>query len=79
LRHPQRTARVLDSDQPPWSVQRVLPTGNAPCPVGDGTYVLDGLLREYDDGRAAFELWKAAIAAGGPDNITLAVVRIADR
>ncbi|MCG0063565.1 serine/threonine-protein phosphatase [Streptomyces tricolor] len=41
--------------------------------------VLDGVLREYDDGRAAFELWKAAIAAGGPDNITLAVVRVADR
>ncbi|PZH06904.1 serine/threonine protein phosphatase [Streptomyces sp. NTH33] len=40
--------------------------------------VLDGVLREYDDGRAAFELWKAAIKAGGPDNITLAVVRIAD-
>jgi PPM family protein phosphatase len=40
--------------------------------------VLDGVLREHDDGRAAFELWKAAIAAGGPDNITLAVVRIAE-
>ncbi len=39
---------------------------------------IDEVLREYDDGRAAFELWKAAIAAGGPDNITLAVVRIAD-
>jgi serine/threonine protein phosphatase PrpC len=41
--------------------------------------VLDGVLREYDDGRAAFELWKAAIEAGGPDNCTLAIVRIADR
>jgi serine/threonine protein phosphatase PrpC len=41
--------------------------------------VLDGVLSEYDDGRAVFELWKAAIAAGGPDNITLAVVRVADR
>jgi serine/threonine protein phosphatase PrpC len=40
--------------------------------------VLEEVLREYDDGRAAFELWKAAIAAGGPDNITLAVVRVAD-
>ncbi|MFD0403600.1 PP2C family protein-serine/threonine phosphatase [Kitasatospora sp. NPDC127121] len=30
------------------------------------------------DGRAAFELWKAAIAAGGPDNITLALVRIGE-
>lgn len=45
-----------------------------PLPQG----VLDGLLREYDDGRAAFELWKAAIAAGGPDNITLALLRVAD-
>ncbi|MGX4693953.1 PP2C family protein-serine/threonine phosphatase [Streptomyces sp. JNUCC 63] len=41
--------------------------------------VLDGLLREYDDGRAAFELWKAAVEAGGPDSITLAVVRITDQ
>ncbi|MFE7190021.1 PP2C family protein-serine/threonine phosphatase [Kitasatospora sp. NPDC057541] len=32
---------------------------------------------ERADGRAAFELWKAAIEAGGPDNITLALVRIA--
>ncbi|MBT2482439.1 PP2C family serine/threonine-protein phosphatase [Streptomyces sp. ISL-94] len=38
--------------------------------------VIDDLLRVHDDGRAAFELWKAAIAAGGPDNITLALVRI---
>jgi serine/threonine protein phosphatase PrpC len=33
-------------------------------------------LSERADGRAAFELWKAAIEAGGPDNITLALVRI---
>ncbi|MGW1504397.1 PP2C family protein-serine/threonine phosphatase [Streptomyces mirabilis] len=39
---------------------------------------IDAVTREHDDGRAAFELWKAAIAAGGPDNITLAVVRIGD-
>ncbi|MFJ3792319.1 PP2C family protein-serine/threonine phosphatase [Kitasatospora sp. NPDC090091] len=31
---------------------------------------------ERGDGRAAFELWKAAIEAGGPDNISLALVRI---
>ncbi|MCX5095283.1 serine/threonine-protein phosphatase [Streptomyces sp. NBC_00365] len=37
---------------------------------------IDAVTREHDGGRAAFELWKAAIAAGGPDNITLAVVRI---
>ncbi|MFD9129993.1 PP2C family protein-serine/threonine phosphatase [Kitasatospora sp. NPDC059571] len=37
---------------------------------------LAALLAAYDDGRAAFELWRAAIDAGGPDNITLALVRI---
>lgn len=37
---------------------------------------IDAVTREHDGGRAAFELWKAAIAAGGPDNITLAVVRV---
>ncbi|WP_371482642.1 PP2C family serine/threonine-protein phosphatase [Kitasatospora sp. NBC_00315] len=31
---------------------------------------------ERADGRAAFDLWKAAIEAGGPDNITLALVRV---
>ncbi|MFB7125511.1 serine/threonine-protein phosphatase [Kitasatospora xanthocidica] len=31
---------------------------------------------DRSDGRAAFELWKAAIEAGGPDNITLALVRV---
>ncbi|MFB7507451.1 PP2C family protein-serine/threonine phosphatase [Streptomyces broussonetiae] len=40
--------------------------------------VLEEVMRECDDGRAAFELWKAAIEAGGPDNITLAVIRVAD-
>ncbi|KAB1147175.1 serine/threonine-protein phosphatase [Streptomyces luteolifulvus] len=40
--------------------------------------VIEVVLREHEDGRAAFELWKAAIEAGGPDNITLAVVRIGD-
>ena len=42
------------------------------------TDVIEELMRDHNDGRAAFELWKAAIAAGGPDNITLAVVRVAD-
>ncbi|MEU3778712.1 PP2C family serine/threonine-protein phosphatase [Streptomyces sp. NPDC032472] len=37
---------------------------------------LDELLRVHDDGKAAFELWRAAIEAGGPDNITLALIRI---
>ncbi|MEV0183375.1 protein phosphatase 2C domain-containing protein [Streptomyces sp. NPDC050625] len=40
--------------------------------------VIDDVMREHDDGRAVVELWKAAIEAGGPDNITLAVVRVAD-
>jgi serine/threonine protein phosphatase PrpC len=40
--------------------------------------VIDDVMREHDDSRAAVELWKAAIEAGGPDNITLAVVRVAD-
>ncbi|WP_405600113.1 serine/threonine-protein phosphatase [Streptomyces sp. NBC_01410] len=40
--------------------------------------VIDELLRVHDDGRAAFELWKAAIEAGGPDNITLALVRLSE-
>jgi len=33
------------------------------------------VLRQHEDGRAVFELWKAAIEAGGPDNITIALVR----
>jgi serine/threonine protein phosphatase PrpC len=36
------------------------------------------ILHEHEDGRAAFELWKAAIDGGGPDNITLAVCRLAE-
>jgi serine/threonine protein phosphatase PrpC len=36
------------------------------------------ILHEHEDGRAAFELWKAAIGGGGPDNITLAVIRVAE-
>jgi serine/threonine protein phosphatase PrpC len=37
--------------------------------------VIELVLREHEDGRAAFELWKKAIEAGGYDNITLAVLR----
>ncbi|AWZ10677.1 MULTISPECIES: protein phosphatase 2C domain-containing protein [unclassified Streptomyces] len=37
---------------------------------------INDVLRVHDDGKAAYELWKAAIEAGGPDNITLALVRI---
>jgi PPM family protein phosphatase len=41
-----------------------------------GDEMLSDLLKESEDSRAAFELWKAAMEAGGPDNITLALVRI---
>ncbi|MER7345741.1 PP2C family serine/threonine-protein phosphatase [Streptomyces aurantiacus] len=45
-------------------------------PVPDDT--LDEVLRAHDGGRAAFELWKSAIEAGGPDNITLALIDVND-
>ncbi|WP_030810885.1 MULTISPECIES: PP2C family serine/threonine-protein phosphatase [unclassified Streptomyces] len=45
-------------------------------PVPEPT--LGDLLRAHDTGRAAFELWKTAIEAGGPDNITLALIGIGD-
>jgi PPM family protein phosphatase len=38
---------------------------------------LSELLNEAEDGQAAFQLWKAAIEAGGPDNITLVLIRVA--
>jgi len=42
-----------------------------PLPAG----LLEDMLGMYKDGRAVFELWKAAVEAGGPDNITIAFVR----
>jgi serine/threonine protein phosphatase PrpC len=42
-----------------------------PVPAG----VPDEVLGQHEDGRAVFELWKAAVEAGGPDNITIALVR----
>ncbi len=42
-----------------------------PVPAG----VLDEVLGQHSDGRAVFALWQAAIEAGGPDNITIALVR----
>ncbi|WP_433857167.1 PP2C family protein-serine/threonine phosphatase [Streptomyces kronopolitis] len=36
------------------------------------------LLRQHSGGRAAFELWRSAIEAGGPDNITLALIGIGE-
>jgi PPM family protein phosphatase len=38
--------------------------------------ILSDRLQESEDSRAAFELWKAAIEAGGTDNITLALIRV---
>jgi serine/threonine protein phosphatase PrpC len=56
---------------------RLVCTDGLTDPVPDEQ--LTGLLREHTDGgRAAFELWKAAMDAGGPDNITLALVRIGE-
>jgi len=40
---------------------------------------ITAVLRDHDGGRAAFELWKATIAAGPPDNITIALLNIAIR
>lgn len=40
---------------------------------------ISATLREHEAGRAAFELWQAAIQAGAPDNVTLALVEIAGR
>ncbi|MGW7066124.1 PP2C family protein-serine/threonine phosphatase [Streptomyces sp. NPDC054855] len=45
-------------------------------PVPEET--LAELLAAHDGGRAVFELWKAAIDAGGPDNITLALITVVD-
>ena len=39
------------------------------------TGVLTEVLSEHQDARALFALWKAAVEAGGPDNITIALVR----
>jgi PPM family protein phosphatase len=38
--------------------------------------VLGEVLGRHQDGRAVFELWKAAVEAGGPDNITMALARL---
>ncbi|MBT2511624.1 serine/threonine-protein phosphatase [Streptomyces sp. ISL-98] len=41
---------------------------------------IDDLLSLHDeDARAAFELWKSAIEAGGPDNVTLALIGVGDQ
>ncbi|WP_432141243.1 PP2C family protein-serine/threonine phosphatase [Streptomyces sp. bgisy084] len=45
-----------------------------PVPEDD----LNDVLQLHSGGRAAFELWKSAIEAGGPDNITLALIAIGE-
>ncbi|MEV7025870.1 protein phosphatase 2C domain-containing protein [Kitasatospora sp. NPDC093558] len=49
-----------------------------PVPEEELAELLSRVSEDSDrsDGKAAFELWRAAIEAGGPDNITLALVRI---
>jgi PPM family protein phosphatase len=37
-----------------------------------------GILAEHEGSRAVFELWKATIDAGAPDNITVALVEVVD-
>ncbi|WP_327155975.1 PP2C family protein-serine/threonine phosphatase [Streptomyces tubercidicus] len=39
---------------------------------------LNDLLQLHSGGRAAFELWKSAIEAGGPDNITLGLIGVGE-
>lgn len=38
---------------------------------------IEAVLREHEGGKAVFELWKATIAAGAPDNVTIALVELA--
>lgn len=45
-------------------------------PVGEAA--IAGIVHEHEGGRAAFELWQAAIEAGAPDNVTVALVDIAE-
>jgi serine/threonine protein phosphatase PrpC len=40
--------------------------------------VIASLAAEYRGGEAVGELWRAAMEAGGPDNITVAIVELAE-
>jgi len=55
-------------------------TGYLICTDGLTDSVPDGVLNQtldqHQDGQAVFALWKAAMEAGGPDNITIALVRV---
>jgi serine/threonine protein phosphatase PrpC len=46
-------------------------------PVDEAT--IADIVLHHDGGKAAFELWRAAIEAGAPDNVTVALVEIADQ
>jgi PPM family protein phosphatase len=45
-------------------------------PVDEAT--IAGIVRDHDGGEAVFELWRAAIGAGAPDNVTVALVEISE-
>jgi PPM family protein phosphatase len=64
----------LASSPPSEDTSYLICTDGLTDPVPDE--LLDQVLRRHRDGRAVFELWKAAIEAGGPDNITIALVRL---
>lgn len=71
---------VTDKSIDPHVVTRPLNVGDRYLVCSDGLTdaadeaTIAEILREHRAGRAAFELWRAAIDGGGPDNITLAVV-----
>ena len=67
--HPHVTASPLSED----ATYLVCTDGlTDPVPAD----VLDEVLRRHQDGEAVLELWKAAIEAGGGNNITTTLVRI---
>jgi serine/threonine protein phosphatase PrpC len=45
-------------------------------PVDEAT--ITDIVRDHGGGEAAFKLWQAAIQAGAPDNVTVALVEIGD-
>ena len=45
-------------------------------PVDEKT--IAGIVHDHDGGEAVFKLWQAAIQAGAPDNVTVALVEISD-
>lgn len=55
-------------------VRYLLCTDGLTDTVDDAT--IAAVLGKHDGGRAAFELWKASIEAGAPDNVTVVLVEI---